>query len=127
MIVRPYKESDWSTLLNWWISAEEFPPYKTMMCDSTFILEDEEKIKASVTVYLTNCKDVAFLENFIRDPEFRNKEAIGTLVKHAEDFTKAQGYKLLIALAYKDRLKNRMQTLGYQKTLDNLTSLVKEL
>jgi hypothetical protein len=128
MTIRTYNKKDWPEILDWWIAAKEIPPPKeSMTTDSTFILEVNNEMMASITIYLTNCKEVAFLENIIRNPKFKNKDGIQSLVQHAELFIKENGYKRLIGLFYKDKLKNRMQTMGYKKTLDNLSSLVKEL
>lgn len=128
MNIRLYKESDWSTIKNWWIIANEIPPLKESMTnDSTFVLEKDNDLLASITVYLTNSKEMAYLENLVRNPEFKNKEAIKNLVNHAERFTKENGYKRLICFSYKSSLKKRYENLGYLNTLSDLSSFVKEL
>ena len=83
-----------------------------MLKDSTFIIEDNDKPVASVTVYLTNCKEVALMENLIKDPEFKEEGAIQSLFKHVEDFTKSLGYKRIIMFSNKEKLNDKYETFG---------------
>lgn len=129
MNIRLFKKDDYELIRSWWIKANEFPPYQEMLPEeSTFILEIDNQPKMCLTVYLTNCKFFAYLENFIKDPEFKNsKNEVNQLLEHAEKFAKDKGYKVLFCLAYKDKLKKRYEELGYKNTLNNLSSFVKEL
>lgn len=128
MKIRMYKNSDYEILYTWWLKANEPAPLPGMLPEnSTFILEENNKPLASICIYFTNTKEIAYLENLVKDPEFKNKQAIQQLVEFSENFAKELGYKRLICLTRKEKLKNRYQELGYQKTLDNLSSFVKEI
>lgn len=129
MNIRLFNKNDYETIKMWWYKAHEIPPTLEMLPeDSTFILELDNKPQVSLTVYLTNSKHLAYLENFVKDPELKDsKQYTELLVKHVEMFTKEQGYKVLACLAYKDKLKKRYEDLGYINTLNNLSSFIKEL
>lgn len=129
MNIRLFNKNDYETIKMWWYKAHEIPPTLEMLPeDSTFILELDNKPKVSLTVYLTNSKHLAYLENFAKDPELEDsKQYTELLAKHVEKFAKEQGYKVLACLAYKDKLKKRYEDLGYINTLNNLSSFIKEL
>ena len=129
MNIRNYRESDFEVISSWWKDANEIGPTKDLLpLESTFVLEINNEPKACITVYLTNCHTIAYLENFIKDPKLENsRELTKELVKYAEDFTHNLGYKILICFAFRDKLKNRYKELGYKNSLDNLSSFVKEL
>lgn len=129
MNIRLYKKEDFNIIKDWWIKSNEVPPIEEMLTeDSTFILEMHGKAKMCISVYLTNCKCVAYLENFIKDPEFKDsKKSSKTLVEHAEIFAKEKGFRILVCYSYKEKLSKRYQELGYINTLNNLSSHAKEL
>lgn len=128
MNIRLYKKEDYELVKSWWLAAKEFAPLEEMLPEeSTFILEINNEPKICLTTYLTNCKFFAYLENFVKDPNFNNEEAIQKLVSHVEKFVKDKGYRVLFCLSYKDKLKERYEELGYTNTLNNLSSFNKEL
>lgn len=129
MDIRLYKNSDFEMIQNWWIDSNEIPPLREMLTeDSTFVLEMHGKARMCITVYLTNCKAVAHLENFVKDPNFKDSNTCSKiLVEHAEKFAKEKGYKYLMCLSYQEKLKSRYEKLGYIRTLNNLSSFCKEL
>ena len=128
MNIRLYNSKDYEMLSTWWIDSKEPGPLKEMLPeDSTFILEDRGTPVMSVSLYLPNCKFMAYVENFVKHPDYDNDNAAFILSKHIEDFAKDRGYSILVCLSYKDKLKQRYQELGYVKTLDGLSSFVKDL
>lgn len=128
-MIRLYRESDFELLKSWWIEANELPPLKEMMTlDSTFVLEKDGVPVMSLCVYFTNCKHLAYLENFIRNPSLNNSNLYSEkIVTHVEEFARSKGYRIIACLSYKDKLKQRYQQLGYINTLNNLSSFVKIL
>lgn len=125
--IRNFKKNDFETILSWWNEVKEIGPTIEMLPEeSTFILEINNVPKMCVTVYLTNTNYVAYAENFVKAPGLSNKYS-KTLVNHIEKFTKDKGFKVLLCLSYKEKLKRRYEKLGYRNTLNNLSSFVKEL
>ena len=129
MNIRLYNKSDYEMIKNWWIDSNECPPFEDMLTeDSTFILEMHGKARMCISVYMTNCKAIAYLENFIKDPNFKDSNTCSKiLVEHAEKFAKDNGFRHLVCLSYKEKLKTRYEKLGYSNTLNNLSSFCKEL
>lgn len=127
MNVRKYTPDDFNILKSWWVQAEEIPPLFTMLTpEVTFILEENNTILAAVNVLLTNCTEFAYLMGLIKNPT-TEKDVIPVLLDYVEKHTKEQGYKRLMMMSYKPRIKRRYQNLGYSATLNNVTTFVKEL
>lgn len=130
-IIRNYKHSDFSLLDNWWKSYNEMGPIPEMMMeDTSFVLEINGVPALSITVYFTNCKEVAYIENFIGNPDLEGslrKEASQCLLNHVYKFAKDKEYKRLVCFCYKDKLVKRYEELGVVRTLSGLHSFVKEL
>lgn len=133
MNIRNYKEqADFEMLKSWWIKQDEFPPTKEMLPEeSTYILEIEGLGPiVSITLYLTNTREFCILDNFIGNPDFSGparKEVSEIIISHAEKQAKELGYKSIMCMALKDKLKDYYQTFGYVKRFDNLATFNKEL
>lgn len=129
--IRNFNTSDYPMVLSWWKNAKEIPPSINMLPeDSTFIIEYEDKSVACLTVYLTNSKEISYFENFVKNPNIEkdiSKQMTQYLVEYVCEFTKTLGYKRIICMSYKEPLKKRYSELGFFKTLDNISTLVKEL
>lgn len=129
MNIRFYKKQDFELLSSWWKQQNEPGPTLDMLPeDSTFIVEINNKPIISVCLYLTNCKEVCYIENLIANPEFKEnrKEYIQVLFSFLQNFAKNLGYKKLMCMAYRDALKKRYQEIGLTKTLD-VSIFIKEL
>lgn len=129
MKIREYIDSDFDLLVGWWNSFKEVPPTKDLMPESSFILEVDSIPRVSISLILTNTK-YSYLENLISNPEIsadKRNIAVKTIVSYAEEYAKSLGYKYLVCFSYKDKLKARYQQLGYLRTVDNLSSFVKEI
>lgn len=130
--IRHYNNSDYEILSKWWNDHKEIGPTKDMLPEeSTFVLEYNGKPCVSITAYLTNSKEISYLENLISDPELKNKEIRNTLTQIIVDdtfgFLRGLGYKRVICFSYKDGLKERYKEMGMTKTLDNLSSFARVL
>lgn len=128
--IRMYKESDYKMLSEWWIEQGENVPGKDLIPeDSTFVLEVEGIPMVSLSAYLTNVSGMAVFENFVGNPLYKQerKEYSPLIMKHVENFLKEKGYKRVVCFGYKDKVKNHYQKMGMRKTLDNISSFVKEL
>ena len=129
--IRSYSKKDYAELKRWWVSSKEtVPPEDALSEESTFILELDNVPALSITVYLTNSKQVSYLENFIGNPDLKGdsrRKASQIIVDAACGFAKSLGYKRILCLAQKDKLKTRYTELGMQPVADNLSGFVREL
>lgn len=129
--IRNYTDSDFEMIQSWWTKQNEFPPTKEMLPEeSTFICEYEGVPLTCITVYLTNSLEFCMLDNFIGNPEFsgeKRREASGRIIGWSEVFAMTKGYKSIMCLALKDKLKEYYQTFGYTKRFDNVATFNKEL
>jgi hypothetical protein len=130
--VRNYKHSDYPMLCSWWKERGEACPSKSMLpLNSTFILEKDGKPIYSISAYATNCSGISFLENFIKNPSFsrqdQDRDYSQLIVDYAVRFLKDNGYERVVCFSYKDNVKKRYEELGMTKTLDNLSSFVREI
>ncbi len=115
-------------VLSWWKAAGEIAPNEGMLpLESTFIAILDGQPAAAMTIYLTNTFEVAYVENFIGNPELKGtsrKEAALQLTYHIANFARSRGYKRLVGMTCKDALKKRYQELGGVPTLDGVMMLV---
>ena len=129
--VTPYREEQFDLIKSWWDAAGEFAALPGMMPeDSTLIVNYEGRPLASLTIYFTNSKEIAYLENLVGNPEFKGeirKKGVEILTRSAEQLAKSRGYKRLLCLTEKTKLKGRYEELGYLPTLNNVTTFVREL
>lgn len=128
--VREYLENDWSQVLSWWVNSREVAPLKTMMpIDSSFIAEIDGHPALAVCLYLTNTKEICYVENFAGNPEFkgsiRNK-ATRVLLDRISEFAANLGYKRLICMSEKPVLKAYYEKIGFTRTLDGVATFTKE-
>lgn len=129
--IRHYKQSDFPVVESWWAaSGEAVPPSNWLPRHSTFLISVDNTLAACVSVYLTNSKELAYLENVVGNPDLKGparRAALEALVRHAEAWTKRKGYKRLVLLGYRAPVKKRYLELGYKETLDGVSTFVKEL
>lgn len=128
--IRPYKKEDWEMVAWWWNTSGEVSPLETMMpLDSSFIAEIDGVPALAVCLYLTNTPEVAYVENFIGNPELKGVSRVSAshvLLDHISKFASDLGYKRILCMTEKDVLKNHYQKLGFTKTLDGVATFVKE-
>lgn len=130
MNIRQYKDSDYDMLVKWWNDQGEAAPEKDLIpVESTFVLEVNNVPIYSLSAYLTNVKGMAFFENFVGNPLYKKerKEYSVAIMAYVENFIKEKGYKRVVCFSYKDKVKSRYQEMGMKKTLDNISSFIKEL
>lgn len=118
-------------ICDWWNHYKETPPIAGMMIeDGTFILEIDKIPALSLTVFLTQSKEIAYLEGFIKNPHFENislHEVSQSLWDHCFLYAKNKGYKRLLAYCNNDKLKKKYQQFGMVNVLEPLSGFVKEL
>ncbi len=129
--IRLYTEADYE-MIKWWAEYYfETPPTKEMLpLNTTFICEINKIPSLTVTAYYTNCKEVSYLEHYFGNPDMEGplrKEAGQRLLGYVSELAKNMGFKRIVCLGYKEKVKKRYEEMGFIKTLDNLSSFVKEL
>ncbi len=123
--------TDYNTMCEWYIKLDQIPPYMDMIpADTTFVIENEGKPAAFLTLYVTNAKGMSYFENAIRDPKLTKElgnALFSKLVSYGLEFARTLGYKRILCYAPNQKLKKRYSDLGFKSTLNELSSLVKEL
>lgn len=129
MNIRPYKHSDYETICSWWTTHGEPGPVLGMMIeDGTFVAELCDEPALSLTVFLTQSKELAYLEGYVKNPKFKNLEAEGKqLFEHCYDFAKSKGYKRVVMFSQVPKLNEKCIRYGMLKAASHLSSTVKEL
>lgn len=129
MKIRNYTKEDFNTVISWWKSiGQHGPTEKQLPEESSFVLEINDKPVLMVSAYLTNT-DVAYLENLISDPEFKQdrKQYTQLIMDHLFNFVKSKGYKYAVSFTTHEKLVKRNLNIGFDKAVDNLYLLAKEL
>jgi hypothetical protein len=132
LTVRPYTGFDFPLVHNWWSKSNEIAPWTPtlMPLDSTFVCCVDDTPAVCVSVYLTNCKEICYIEGLISNPLLTKQQrtaAVEKLNEHITTFAKQLGYKRMICLAYKEPLKKRYEELGYMKTIEHCSAFCKVL
>jgi hypothetical protein len=131
MKIREYQTSDWPVVKSWWKASGEMAPLPDMMPEeSSFVAEVDHVPALAVAIYLTNTKELAYVENFVGNPAMSGKkrrEAALILSDHIAKFAKGRGFKRLMCMTEKKPLVGRYKELGYKPTLGGVTTLVREL
>lgn len=127
--IRNFKRSEFETVVSWWNKANEQPPVIGMMPeDTTFIAEINGRPSLCVTLYLTNSKEICYVENFVGNPDVnknKRKEAAKILSDYIAVFAGQLGYKRMMCMCYKEPLVKRYQELGYTPTLNGVTTFIR--
>ena len=131
MYIRPYSHEDFEMITSWWEAAGECPPVRGMMVeDGTFIMTLDNIPALTVTVFLTQSKEMAYAEGFIKNPIFNHMELEDEaqhLANHAYAYARDRGYSRLIAYCNNKKLTEKYIRLGLQLSAENLFSVVRKL
>jgi len=122
--IRPYKHSDFETISSWWIANGEPAPINGIMVENgSFVLELDNVPSLALTILLTQSKELAFMEGFIKNPIFKEMslEPYGFLLwNHCLDYARSFGYKRLIAISDKEKLFSKYERFGMKKTIPSM-------
>lgn len=123
--IRPYHNDDYQEISSWMITKFD----ESILSDSTFILDIDDVPAFCLTMYFTNSKELAFIENFAGNPNLKEirKPYSQTLWVYLEDLAKQLGYKKVICLSNVDDLTNKYESFGYTKIMNNVDVLRKVL
>ncbi len=129
--IRLYQPADFTEIKRWYSVTEEGSPNEDMYpVGSTLLVEANGAPIMCLALYLTNCKEVCYLEGWIGNPDFTSserKEASELLAEEACSHAQQLGYKNVVTFSYRDKVKDRITALGFARTLDNLSSFVRGL
>lgn len=128
--IRHYKKEDYKEIASWWAHHNKEVSPDFLSEETTFVLEIDETPALSITLYLTNCLGVCFLENFIGNPLLKNKErkeASKSLIEFVYNFAKATGFKNIMGFSTAEKLEDYYQELGMKPLAKNITSMVRSL
>lgn len=129
--IRQYKNEDYEMIKSWHIiSTGETPMDGLMIENGTFILERANIPALCLTVLLTQSNQVSYCFGYIKNPLFKeqNLENEGrALWEHCFSFAKEKGYNNILCFSNVDKLKDKYQRFGMRKTMDNLSSFVRNL
>lgn len=130
-IIRPYIEKEFDLIAGWWRESGSVPPCPGMMIeDGTFVVDLDDTPTMSLTVLLTQSKQMAYIEGYICRPGVKKevRSEIGAdLWNHCFEFAKARGYARVVCLAPNEKLASRYEDLGMTRTLSEIHSLAREL
>lgn len=129
--IRPYRTSDFKEIHSWWNSANEVAPQEGMMIeDGTFVLEALGVPAITVTVYLTQSKQIAYIEGLIKNPLLKHidlEPQTSLLMEYICDYARERGYTNLFAYCKVDKLKEKYKRYGLTQVLDNLSAFSRRL
>ncbi len=115
-------------MISSWI--DEKPSRDLLKGSSTFVLENDSGIALfCLTIYFTNCKEIAFIENFAGNPEMKEerKNYSQLLFTYLEKLARDMGYKSVVCFSGVDKLTKKYEEFGYTKIMSNLDCLGKAL
>lgn len=118
-------------LTRWWEASEMYGfSWNYLPRDTAYMAEVDGIPGAVISVYKTNIKEYAYLECYVSNPEMKKahrRAATEAVMKHAENQAHSMGYNKLVCLTHVDGLKPRLEELGFLRSLNNVTTFVKEL
>ena len=118
--VRVLKESDWNTLVSWWLAWKDWGnhPSKEMLPQNGtggFMIESDGEDIVSGFLYLTNSK-VGWIEWVVSNPNYKGdnkKEAIELLIHSLENIAKQQGCEIILSIGRNKSLIKIHEGLDY--------------
>lgn len=129
--IRPFRNTDFEMICSWWEFYGAVPPIAGMMCeDGTFILELGTEPVMTLSVLLTQSKEISYFEGYCAKPGLskENSNDCGNILwDHCYKYLRDKGYKRVIIFTDKDSLARRYMDLGMTKAVGGLTSLAREL
>jgi hypothetical protein len=117
---RELKESDWDTLVKWWLAWKDWganPTKETLPQNGTggIMIEINNVPTVAGFLYLTNSK-VAWIEWVVSDPDYKEKnkkEAIELLITTLEMVARSQGAEIILSIGRNKSLLNIHENMGY--------------
>lgn len=129
--IRPYRQSDYEEICEWWRNHHECHPSDGMMVENgTFVLTFSGVLFVTLTAFYTQSKKVAFLEGFCAKPGIPDglrHTLAEMLFEHCCDYLRNKGYTRVNILTSEGGLVKRYEELGMSLQVSGLHSLGKEI
>jgi|SRR6478735_2608065 len=129
--IRAYQHTDFEEICKWWVGHHELPPIQGMMIENgTFILENDHQPVMTLTAFMTQSKEVSYIEGYCAKPGLDSalRRTLGEMIwEHCFQFLRSNGFKRALAFTDKPELVNRYKKFGMIKNMDGLSSLGREL
>ena len=129
--IRHYEDSDFDEICSWWRGHQEFAPLPGMMTEEgTFVLELDGKPVMTLSVMMTQSKQVSYFEGYCAKPGLDQiiSNQLGVILwEHGYNYLKKNGYKRVIAFTDKKKLVDRYTALGMTPSMLCLTALGRNL
>jgi hypothetical protein len=130
--IRSFDNGDFEMIASWWTARGELPPLPGMMVeDGTFVLEYDGEPIMSLTVFLTQSRELSYIEGYICRPGVSKEvshEGGQMLWNHAYWWATTAGSKRVLCYTNKEKLVERYQDLGMTKSpVNQLSCLYREL
>lgn len=127
-MIRSYKPTDYENICSW---VGTRIPEGMLVENGTFVLEIENVAALTLSVFLTQSKQVAYLMGFYKNPIFKSisLEPFGQqLWNHCFEHAQSKGYKRILCFAETNvpKLQEKYMRFGMTKTID-LVGFVKEI
>lgn len=114
-------------IVEWYKGHNDSAPDEDMFTEeSSYILENEKgEPWIGVSIYLTNCKGICFMEGTISNPYISNKGILKAIVEFNTfvcQMAKDKGYKRMVGMTGNANWKRCIKLtkeLGYTETLQN--------
>lgn len=128
-MIRNYKDSDFEMLCSWWHDDGQAAPGRSILPETTYVLEIDGIPALSLSLFTTNAKGMCYFENFIANPNLKHerKGAAKELMSYVENKAKELGFERIVCFARTEKLGQYYEKLGMTETLSDLRSYVKEL
>lgn len=126
--IRPYSSNDFPMISEWW--GSEPAPLESMIPETTWVLELAGRPALSVSLILTNVSEYCMVDNFVGNPALKGPERASAsfyLLQYIEDYARTLGYRRLFCISYRSKLKELYERLGFGRTLDDVSTFVKNL
>ena len=129
MTIRNYKDSDFEMLCSWWHESQQMAPGKSLIPETTYILEINEVPALSLSLFTTNVKGMCYFENFIGNPNLKaqRKEYSKQLMDYVENKAKELGFEQIVCFSTSNKVSEYYKKLGMKPTVYGLTSFSKEI
>ena len=129
--IKQYADSDFEMIKSWWSYYGDVLPTRDLLTpDTNFILFVDAVPTLSLSLFLTNCKGIAYIANFVSNPLTTSEQrlpASPVLFHYVYEVAKSMGFKRVQCLAPNKKLRDRYVECGMTPILSGLVSMTREI
>lgn len=115
-MIRNFSTKDYETIHSWYEAYNEYPtPLKHMPEETTFVIEEDGILVASLGYLMTNT-EIAIIQNVIGNPKVNRtyrKLLVNKLFDFLYEHAKQNGFNLLIGFTFHEKLAKRYKDLNW--------------